>query len=61
MNIKRTQMFVDPIKAVAPQKTYDFGFGDDSCGYAPCVRNGRIFEKNQRRMIFQRKAISGRL
>lgn len=51
----------EPFHAVPASKTYDFGFGDDSCGYAACVRNGIVFEKTKRRQFFQRKVIFGKL
>jgi hypothetical protein len=39
-------------KAVAPRHTYDFGFRDASHGAGCDVRNGRIFEKTSRKVIF---------
>ena len=40
------------LKAVAPRHTYDFGFRDACRGVALDVRNGRLFEKTQRKIIF---------
>lgn len=40
------------IKSVAPRHTFDFGFRDASHGAGCDVRNGRIFEKTSRKVIF---------
>ena len=40
------------LKAVAPGRTFDVGFGDDSHAYGGEIRNGRLFEKNSRRNFF---------
>lgn len=40
------------MKAVAPRHTYDFGFKDVCRGAGLDVRNGRLFEKTQRKIIF---------
>lgn len=42
----------DAIKSVAPRHTFDFGFRDASHGAGCDVRNGRIFEKTSRKIIF---------
>ncbi len=45
-------------RAVAPRRTYDFGFREACHGVGMDVRNGRLFEKTQRKQIFltQRKS-----
>lgn len=43
------------IKSVAPNRTYDFGFGNAAYGYGLNVRNGRLIEKTQRKAIFFKK------
>lgn len=49
-NILKTP--ADAIKSVAPRHTFDFGFRDSSQGAGCGVRNGRIFEKTSRKVIF---------
>ncbi len=39
-------------KSVAPRHTFDFGFRDASRGAGCDVRNGRIYEKTSRKVIF---------
>jgi hypothetical protein len=39
-------------KSVAPRYTFDFGFRDASRGAGCDVRNGRIYEKTSRKVIF---------
>ena len=61
MNMK-TNIALEPaacaLRAVAPRRTFDFGFRQACHGLAMDVRNGRLFEKNQRKQIFlsQRKS-----
>lgn len=45
-------------RAVSPRRTYDYGFRENCHGQALDVRNGRLFEKTQRKQIFltQRKS-----
>lgn len=45
-------------RAVSPRRTYDYGFRQECHGLALDVRNGRLFEKTQRKQIFltQRKS-----
>ena len=45
-------------RAVSPRRTYDYGFRQACHGLALDVRNGRLFEKTQRKQIFltQRKS-----
>ena len=50
----------DALKAVAPRHTYDLGFRDVCRGVALDVRNGRLFEKTQRKIIFLKSEISSR-
>jgi hypothetical protein len=42
-------------KSVAPNQTYDFGFGDQFQGFSLCVSNGRLIEKTKRKAIFINK------
>lgn len=42
----------DARKAVAPRHTFEFGFRDECRGASLDVRNGRLFEKTQRKIIF---------
>jgi hypothetical protein len=49
-NILKTQ--AKSTKSVAPRHTFDFGFRDSSRGAGFDVRNGRIFEKTSRKVIF---------
>jgi len=39
-------------RAVAPTRTYDFGYGDQTHGFAVAISNGRAVEKISRRNIF---------
>jgi hypothetical protein len=39
-------------KSVAPRHTFDFGFRDACHGAGLDVRNGQIYEKNRRKLIF---------
>ena len=50
--MSKLSKFLDPIRAVRPEQTYDFGFGDRSRGYAFSISNGRIVENTRRRNIF---------
>ena len=45
-------------RAVAPRLTYDYGIRETCHGSGLDVRNGRLFEKTQRKRIFldQRKS-----
>ncbi len=45
-------------RAVAPRRTYDYGFREDCQGIGMVVRNGRVFEKTLNKQIFliQRKS-----
>lgn len=49
-NILKTP--ADAKRAVAPRHTFDFGFRDASHGAGCDVRNGRIYEKTSRKVIF---------
>ena len=49
-NILKTPAYAT--RAVAPRHTFDFGFRDASHGAACDVRNGRIYEKTSRKIIF---------
>ncbi len=49
-NILKTA--VNVTKSVARRRTYDFGFRDVSRGAGCDVRNGRIYEKTSRKIIF---------
>ena len=40
------------IRARGPRQTYNFGFGDETRGFALEVSGGRIIEKSSRRKIF---------
>ena len=43
------------MKSVAPRRTYDFGYGDNTHGYGLEIRNGRMIEKTVRKVIFFKK------
>ena len=49
-NILKTAAYAT--KSVAPRHTFDFGFRDASRGAGCDVRNGRIYEKTSRKVIF---------
>ncbi|QWE02054.1 hypothetical protein [Polynucleobacter sp. JS-JIR-II-b4] len=40
------------IRSRGPRQTYDFGFGDETRGFALEVSGGRMIEKSSRRKIF---------
>ena len=42
----------NPKKSLAPRHTYDFGFRDVCRGVGLDIRNGQLFEKTQRKIIF---------
>lgn len=42
-------------RAVAPRHTFDFGYRDACHGAGLTVRNGQIYEKNSRKLIFINK------
>ncbi len=43
------------MKSVAPRRTYDFGYGDNTHGFGLEIRNGRMVEKTVRKVIFFKK------
>ena len=45
------------IRTRGPRQTYDFGFGDETRGFALEVRCGRLVEKLARRKIFYQLSI----